>query len=228
MERHLPYTRPWSAQHVRDYIRGQRLLAFAFLMAAAAACFVTAFVLFGLCLMLGMVFAALGIPPPHPVVIAPAATLAQFMVYWFVRDAEQPGLSLVRADDTGEWLLVKPDRSARRLGWYDQAEGYSVWRSVASVALATPVAAAQAWRHWRRAGFMARADREDVAQLAAYLLSRMEKASLAEIQRDLPELDLAALLPRIEKLRGFNVMAGAAQGIALTETGQDLLLAAIP
>lgn len=226
MEQHLSLTRPWAVRLVRDRVRHHRLTAWVFLLFAAAACFVTTFVIFGMFMVMAVVLAALGVGPPHPTVIAPVATFIQFVVYLFAHDADVPLLTVERADDTNELLLARPEHTGR-LGWYDQEGGYSIWRTVAAVALATPVAVAQAWRHYKRARYMESTDPEAVAKLAAYLLSRMEKATLADLQRDLPGIELEPLLPRLMNLPGFNVHMADPQGVSLTEGGQEKLLARI-
>lgn len=226
MEQHLSFTQPWAKAVVRSRVRYHKLTAWVFLLVASAACFVTAFVIFGLFMVMGVVLGALGISPPHPTVIAPVATFFQFIVYFFARDAELPLLTVERADDTGELVLARPAATAR-LGWYDQENGYSIWRTVASIALATPIAVAQAWRHFKRAGFMKQTDTDGLARLAAYLLSRMERADLPQIQRDLPGIDLPQLLPRLMNLPGFNVHLAEPQGVSLTEGGQETLLARV-
>jgi hypothetical protein len=188
---------------------------------AVGAAFVTTFVVFGLFLMMGVVLASLGIVPPHPTIIAPVAIAIQLTVFYATKPKEVPAITVERTEDTGELIVVKPHRSQRPGFFYNQEGAGTLRQIVATIFLSTAVAIHETWKRFHNAMQIRRTDTNAVAQLTDYLLSRGTSATLEDIQRAMPRIDLPGLLPQLDRLPGFNLIMGDQQGVSLTDNAME-------
>ncbi len=207
----------WARDNVNSRFRDELITAFGLALFAAASAFVTTFVVFGLFLMFGIVLGSLGIAPPHPSVIAPATVIIQLIVFYAIKPKDVPNLTIERTEDTNELIMVRPHRSERPSYFHNQEGAGSLKHIVATIGLCTAVAIHETWRHLQRGLRIKQTNTEHVAYLTDYLSYRGMKATLNEIERDLHSIDLAELLPQIDRLPGFNLIMGEPQGISLTD-----------
>jgi hypothetical protein len=211
----------WARQNIASRFRDELITALGLALFAIASAFVTTFVVFGLFLMFGIVLGSLGIPPPHPMLIAPATVVIQLIVFYAIKPKDVPSLSVERTEDTGELILVRPHRSERPSYFHNQEGAGSLRHIVATIGLCTAVAIYEVLRHLKKAMQIKATNAEHVAYLTDYLNDRGMKATLSEIERDLHSIDLAELLPQIERLPGFNLVMGEPQGVALTDNALE-------
>jgi hypothetical protein len=211
----------WARQNIASRFRDELITALGLALFAIASAFVTTFVVFGLFLMFGIVLGSLGIPPPHPMLIAPATVVIQLIVFYAIKPKDVPSLSVERTEDTGELILVRPHRSERPSYFHNQEGAGSLRHIVATIGLCTAVAIYEVLRHLKKAMQIKANNAEHVAYLTDYLNDRGMKATLSEIERDLHSIDLAELLPQIERLPGFNLVMGEPQGVALTDNALE-------
>jgi hypothetical protein len=207
----------WARDNVNSRLRDELITAAGLTVFAAASAFVTTFVVFGLFLMLGIVLGALGIAPPHPMVIAPAALTIQLIVFYAVKPKDVPNLTVERTEDTGELIMVRPRRSQRPSYFHNQEGAGSLRHIVATVALCTAVAIHEVGRRLHQAMQIRRTNIEHLAYLTEYLFDHGFKATLQEIERDLHSIDLVELLGQIDRLPGFNLIMLEPQSVALTD-----------
>lgn len=213
----------WVSSMIATRTREELVVSFGLMVFAAAAAFFTAFLVFGGFMMLGIVLAALEIKPPHPLVIFLVVTSLQLVVFYIVKPREEPRVSVERTEDTGELIVIKPERSSRVSPFYDQDSSSSIRAIFATIALATAIAIDRSIQHFRGAMRLRAADAQSIARIADYLSERGTKATFAEIEKQMPEADLAALLPPIEQLPGFNIVMTEPQGLTLTDNAYEAM-----
>jgi hypothetical protein len=224
----LDVFRAWAEEAVRQRVRRELIAFFAMLMFAAAALLFTTFVVFGLLLMFGIVLAVAGIRPPHPSLLAPLILAAQLIVFYAIKPKDVPVVSAERTEDTGELIIVKSDRALRARYFYNQEHGFSLRQTILTLLLAVAIAIHEAIQHARTARLLWRTNFEDLASLSYYLTQRGNRADLAAIQHDLPEIDLLQIVPRLYWFSGFILRGEEPQGIAITDDAVRNMLVGEP
>jgi len=170
-----------------------------------------------------LAFAGIGLPKPYWFGVG--VYLFQFGLFPLVRRPEPQRWEVAHAVD-GEVCAIPPDHTNAGNYAYNQDHDFSFRRAYVSVFFAAPIAFDEAWRDGRDAARLKCQPREPAARLAAVLLTEQKRLSFAELEHRWRSTDLKDALAAAAELPGFKLFSSEPQGVALTESAIDELLAA--
>ena len=164
--------------------------------------------------------------PFNPTWFAVIVIVAQFIAFAFVRRPALERWQIAPGVDPGEIIAVAPDNSQAQHYAYNQDHGFSFKRAYFALFLAAPVALDEAFRDWREGTRLKRLQREPAARLAALLLTEQKKVTFDELANHWRGDDLVVALQTAAELPAFQMFGNEPQGVALSNSAIDQLLAA--
>ncbi len=181
MNDHLAAARAWARTMLDTRARDERLTAVALGGVFALAVGFWSVIVYGLTAVGVFIFRFAGIGLPEPWIFLAGAWAAQLALFPLIRRKADPGWTCEIVEGSNELVLVKPDRASGRTYWYDQDHDFSFKRAYVGTFFAAAISADEAIRYWRKGRELRGYDAEGIAQIAAYLIAKAERATVAEL-----------------------------------------------